>query len=213
MSQRGRGLLEIHPSKNPFYQTTASDIGRNIDERVKVDWNRPRDFSPASSFTTSGQMAMTSDDPSPATEQAPKKDFGEDFSFLYARSSDVIGGKLPKQMGTMAACMDSNPHKARSTMGSTVAAAPPQQRIHVKKDVNAILEVYKHEPKMENPLYATAMNEYGRKKPSVATFVADRRGRPQEFSNSFNGIKPKNSSLNTSLSKSTVHAKLDPQFM
>lgn len=208
MAQRGRGLLEIHPSKNPFFQTTASDIGRNIDDRVKVDWNKPRDFT----STRSGQMIDAREVSSPAAEQQPVKNYGEDFSFLYARSSDVIGGKLPKQMGPMSSCMDSNHSKTRNTVGSSVVA-PVQQRVHVKKDVNAILEVYKHEPKVENPLYATAMNEYGKKKPSVATFVADRRGRPQEFSNSFNGIKPKNSSLNTSLSKSTVHPKLDPQFM
>eukprot|EP01032_Pedospumella_encystans_P017722 gene17722-20189_t len=39
MSLRGRGLLEVKPSANPFFQTTTSEIGSKHDasEQWKVD--------------------------------------------------------------------------------------------------------------------------------------------------------------------------------
>lgn len=39
-----------------------------------------------------------------------------------------------------------------------------------------------------------------------------RAGIPQDFSRGFNNIKPQNTSLNTGITKSTIHPKLDPQF-
>jgi hypothetical protein len=53
---------------------------------------------------------------------------------------------------------------------------------------------------------------YGLKAPTAATFTVNRLGKAQDFSNSFNNVKPQNTSLNTGLSKSTVHPRLDPQF-
>jgi hypothetical protein len=50
------------------------------------------------------------------------------------------------------------------------------------------------------------------KKPSVATIVVERADIPQGFSKSFNNIKPKNTSLTTAISRSSVHGSLDPQF-
>jgi len=55
-------------------------------------------------------------------------------------------------------------------------------------------------------------NEYGKKAPTLATFVAERNCRPQGFSQSFGSVKFKNSSLNTGITRSTVHPTLDPQF-
>jgi hypothetical protein len=203
MTQRGRGLLEINPSRSPFFQTTSSDIGSSISDRANMEWDRPvlaRNGSNIVVNPTSNQSQTTK----------PPKD---EFSFLYARSSDVIGGKLEKKTNAMAACMDTHPSRQLRPQSEAPPVQPRGEREHVKKDVSAILAVYKHAPRPENPLYTTSSNEYGKKAPSVATYVAEREGRPQDFSKSFNGIKPKNSSLNTSISKSTVHPKLDPQFM
>lgn len=100
-------------------------------------------------------------------------------------------------------------HKRLQDSGANIVSKEEKP----KKDVEAILQTYKHQPKDENPLYTTSGNDYGRKSPSVATYVAERAFRPQDFSKSFNGIKPKNSSLNTSITKSTVHPRLDPQFI
>lgn len=57
-----------------------------------------------------------------------------------------------------------------------------------------------------------SQSDYGKKPPSVATLVIDRAARPQGFSRSFNNVKPQNTSLTTSITRSNVHSSLDPQF-
>ena len=83
----------------------------------------------------------------------------------------------------------------------------------VKPTLDEVLEPYKHRVKQENPVYATAANAIGSKKPDQATYNVDRLAVSQAFSNSFNGVKYRDLGLNTSLSKSVVHTKLDPQFL
>ena len=63
-----------------------------------------------------------------------------------------------------------------------------------------------------NVLLIILQNDYGKKIPSVATIVTERAARPQGFSRSFNNIKPMNTSLTTSITRSNVHSSLDPQF-
>lgn len=190
MTQRGRGCLEINPSSNPFFQTTANDIGKN----------------PQAITTWSNNVQLQS-----SQELTPKNVSiqKEDFSFLYARTSDVIGSKAVQKPSAMSQAMTTTPNFSRGN-----AIAPPLvNTVKVKADAEAVLRAYHHQPKDENPLYTTSSSEYGKKAPTLATFVADRESRPQGFSKSFQGIKPKNSSLNTGLTKSTVHPKLDPQFV
>ena len=195
MSLRGRGCLEINPSKNPFFQTTNADIGCKPADRA-IEWSRP----PVS--------RVTFDDKKPSPEESGN------FNFLYTRTSDVIGGRLePSQRGgKMAEAMAPIPtwKKPKSTL-STIKfeeeEAPPAP------DAATVLQHFRHVSKEEDPRFTTSSNEYGKKAPTIATFVASRESRPQGFSKSFNGIKPKNSSLNTSLTKSTIHPKLDPQFV
>jgi len=79
-------------------------------------------------------------------------------------------------------------------------------------EIDYMLDSWKQGTKAEDPRYTTTNNTFGFKAPTIATFVADRRGRPQGFSNSFQGIKPQNSGLNVGITRSTVHPSLDPQF-
>jgi hypothetical protein len=217
MSQRGRGTLEINPSRNPFFHTTSSDIGAKIHERSQMEWDRP-------SSNSSRGLLLDDQSPHQQLQQQDQQDkepnsannYGEDFSFLYARSSDTIGSKVPQRSSNnlLGQCMDTKPlvHKKRlQDTGTNILNG--ENNKPQKKNVEAILESYHHVPKDQNPLYTTSMNDYGKKLPSVATYVADRAYRPQDFSKSFNGIKPKNSSLNTAVTKSTIHPKLDPQFI
>jgi hypothetical protein len=217
MSQRGRGTLEINPSRNPFFHTTSSDIGAKIHERSQMEWDRPSSNSSRRIFDEQSPQHLQQEQ----QQQEPNaaNNYGEDFSFLYARSSDTIGSKVSQRSSNnlLGQCMDTKPliHKKRlQDTGSNVLSEQRQQPLgREKKNVESILQSYHHVPKEENPLYTTSMNDYGKKLPSVATFVAERAYRPQDFSKSFNGIKPKNSSLNTSVTKSTIHPKLDPQFI
>lgn len=214
MTQRGRGTLEINPSRNPFFQTTASDIGAKIHERAQMDWNRPSHSALLQQGGHEEYDERDDDQNKPTPSYA--NNYGEDFSFLYSRSSDTIGSKIEKSsQNILGQCMDTGPQirqkKKLQDIGQQTLIKSEQKP--AKKNVETILQSYNHVPKGENPLYTTSGNDYGRKPPSIATFVADRAYRPQEFSKSFNGIKPKNSSLNTSITKSTIHPKLDPQFI
>lgn len=195
MTQRGRGLLEISASKNPFFQTTNAEIGAKPADR-NIDWTRPQ------------VNRVTFEEKKPSPEE------NGNFSFLYTRTSDVIGGRLEASQrgGKMAQAMAPIPSwkKPKSTMSSIKfeEEAPVQT-----PDAATVLQHFHHVSKEEDPRFTTSANEYGKKAPTIATFVASRESRPQGFSRSFNGVKPNNSSLNTSLTKSTIHPKLDPQFV
>ena len=80
-------------------------------------------------------------------------------------------------------------------------------------DSDRYLQAYDHNPKRQNPLYTTTQNEIGIKAPSKATIVTERRSRCQAFSNSFNGVRVKDQSLNCYLTRSKVHKELDPHFI
>jgi hypothetical protein len=192
--------LEVNPSQNPFFQTTASGIGAKI---VNPNLGREQDENyqlanePDSDMTETGKV------------KKPEEEF--DFSFLYTRASDVIGSKQNLKPNKMASSMEH--HVVRPKRISPQEFVSTQNSGQVKCDIDAVINSYKHEPKVEDPRYTTAANDFGLKRPTQATYVADRLSRPQGFSNGFNGVKPKNSSLNTTVSKSTVHKQLDPQFM
>lgn len=47
----------------------------------------------------------------------------------------------------------------------------------------------------------------------MATITIERHPRMQNFSSTFQGIKPRNTSLNTSITRSNIHPDLDPQFI
>ena len=196
---RGKGTLEVRPSRNPFFQSTHSDLGTNPHDRVEWTGNP---------------------DPGMKTTQFSHADT---FSFLYSRESDRIGGKVSKPVfahpqlpskteflkkrrdDLQAKGLDNEDH-------DLLKLTQHRGKEYFKTDVNATLQVWKQGTKEEDPRYTTTNNEIGKKMPTYATYVAERFSRQQGFSNSFNGVKPMNSGLNCGLSKSSVHAKLDPQF-
>ena len=200
MTQRGRGTLEVHDSQNPFMQSTYRlDI---CSTRKPIQWARD------SSDNINGDSEAA--DPIPSAPASPGKSSKPDFSFLYARSSDVIGSKVDKSIGPLATLMDKPAHKMSVKNKHMRREEIRVETERPKVDVERVLQVYHHAPKPEDPRFTTSSNEYGKQKPSVATYVAERAALPQDFSKSFNGCKPMNSSLNTGMSKSKVHPKLDP---
>jgi len=193
--------LEVNPSENPFFQTTSSQIGANIvNPPVVQEKDEQDDF-----MLANASQSMTE------TEKVQKPEEEFDFSFLYTRASDVIGSKQNLKPNKMASSMET--HVVRPKRISPKEFVSTQNASQVKADIETVISSYKHEPKEEDPRYTTTANEHGFKRPTQATYVAERLSRPQGFSNGFNGVKPKNSSLNTTLSKSNVHKQLDPQFM
>ncbi len=200
MTQRGRGTLEVHDSQNPFMQSTYRlDL---CSSRKPIEWTKNSADGVHSEDAASEQIS--------STPVSPGKSSKPDFSFLYARSSDVIGSKVDKNVGPLSTLMDKPAHKMSVKNKHMRREEVRIEAERPKVDVERVLQVYHHAPKQEDPRFTTSSNEYGKQKPSVATFVAERAALPQDFSKSFNGCKPMNSSLNTGMSKSKVHPKLDP---
>jgi len=193
-----RGLLK--PSTNPFFQTTASDIGVRPEQRI--EWTGKAD---------------------PAMKCAAVSERKDTFGFLYSRESDRIGGLVPKpavESGHQAPLTKTEFLKKRRELLRTIGPdefdmellkVTKKEEI-VKPNVEEVLKVFNQGSKVEDPRYTSSNNEYGKKAPTVATFVAERAARKQGFSKSFNGVKPQSTGLNTGLTKSNVHPKLDPQF-
>jgi len=194
---RGRGSLEVKASTNPFMVRTSNDFG------IKhIGWSG----------------AVNPDFAKSMTVERP-----ESFSFLYTRESDNIGGKVHNPLDTKPRVLTKTEFLKkwraeqldRKDLGDSTLELSQEDANVTKRtteEVEKLLTVWKQGTKDEDPRYTSTNNVYGFKAPTVATFVADRAGRPQGFSNSFQGIKPQNSGLNCGLSKSTVHPSLDPQF-
>ncbi len=200
MTFRGRGALEIKPSTNPFMVRTSNDFG--IAPEEKVSW--------------SGAI-------NPNFAKSMKVKRPENFAFLYTRESDNYGGKVDTS------AVEAKPRVLTKTEFLKKWRGEQMQRPDVKdtielptddaykkkrsqEEIDYMLAHWKQGTKEEDPRYTTTNNTFGFKPPTIATFVADRRGRPQGFSKSFQGLKPQNSGLNTGITRSTVHPSLDPQF-
>ena len=191
MACRGRGTLEIRPSASPFFQPTSRE-----QESRTIDFAAPRIARPPQ----------------------PKPEDGFDFSFLYARANDDIGKKIPtsgSKLGSAMAKRLSLRDVTRLKSGIDRCSAAPEEKEDAEtitdptKLAEAIVKVYKHNPKDEHIMYQTSANEYGAQAPTVATLTAERSARSQQFSNSFNGIKYRDQGLNTSITRSNVHDGLD----
>lgn len=197
MANRGRGLLEVQKSTNPFFQTTNGEYGVNI----------------AQQLASKDKINLIPGDRSQIDVDKKYANKDEDFSFLYQRTSDKIGSTVPKGAPreytiTKAALAK----RRRETIKMLETIIPQDGRsekvIPTNEDVERTLRSWKQGTKWEDPRYITANNQIGFKAPTIATFVSDRKGTAQEFSRSFNGVKPSSSGLNTGLSKSTVHPSL-----
>jgi hypothetical protein len=194
MSVRGRGCLEVKQSTNPFFQTTTSDIGAK--QVAGVPW--------------------TVDGKAPPFHNS-KHTIDGNFSFLYTRESDRIGGKVAKPVMKETKLLTKTEFlkKKREEMAAAYTETDEdksRENVPMKRTAVGVLAVYKHASKVEDPRYTTSTSDYGKKPPSVATLVIDRAARSQGFSNSFNNIKAQNTSLTTAITRSNVHSSLDPQF-
>ena len=148
------------------------------------------------------------------------------MSFLYSRSSNDIGKGVPLSDAKLAHLYASAPSKSSVArkLGHVGETSDPKDFMNVSVSANQlvasetvvpiekVLNSYSHQPKPQNPLYATSQNEHGIKKPTVATYTAERCAMDQKFSASFNSQMPRDQGLNTSLTRSNCHSELDPQF-
>lgn len=136
MSVRGRGTLEIRKSTNPFFQSVGSDIGLNA-HNANFEWtvNGGPSFPVAKPYKVDGN-----------------------FSFLYSRESDKIGGKVPKpevsevRMLSRSEFLKQRRDKALETAQLDITAGETLDR---KPTADEMLATYRHDPKGEDPRYLT----------------------------------------------------------
>ena len=140
MSLRGRGLLEVKPSSNPFFQTTTSEIGSKHDasEQGKVDGKVP-------------------------PFQQGKHNVDGNFSFLYSRESDRIGAKVAKPVMQESKLLTKTEFLKKKREEFAASSSMYQEEYNReepqspgKRTAENVLAVYKHEPKYEDPRYSTS---------------------------------------------------------
>jgi len=147
-----------------------------------------------------------------STKSTTKK---HDLSFLYSRESDSIGRGISPSDSKLAHVLsqaESPCETARRKSIRVVVAAPGgggDTTTSSSSSRPSLFDSYEHKPKVQHPVYTTTANEFGSKKPTVATCSGVRLSRSQTFSNSFNKTMFKNEGLNTSVTRSNVHEKLD----
>mmetsp|Transcript_8661 Transcript_8661/g.16353 ORF Transcript_8661/g.16353 Transcript_8661/m.16353 type:complete len:184 (-) Transcript_8661:56-607(-) len=123
-----------------------------------------------------------------------------DLSFLYKRESDKIGHGIALSEYPLAKELRKKQEKRQRPLldrKSTEASSSAPSTLS-KNDVMRVLEAYHHDPKEENPLFTTTAKEIGSKKPSLATYNAQRHYVTQSFTKSFNNIMFRDHGLNTS---------------
>ena len=190
--------------QNPFMITSNMNYGINVLELKKVndilneeDHQRESSTEETAATPTKAQQA----------EQEDEENNYSDLSFLYTRESDRIGEYAELSQSPLAKQFRAKPPRRKKVKRAPEFA--PQEEPS-REVIAAVLESYNHAPKTENPLYQTSANSIGSKKPSLATYTANRHPRKQAFSKSFNRKMFRDHGLNTSMTKSNV---LDNQFM
>jgi hypothetical protein len=140
MSLRGRGLLEIKPSPNPFFQTTTGEIGAKPDDQIqwKVDGRQP-------------------------PFQHGKHAVDGNFAFLYTRESDRIGAKVAKPVMKETRLLTKTEFLKKKREEFAATFSPEEEEVlqdaaksPAKPTADDILAVYKHVPKYEDPRYTTS---------------------------------------------------------
>ena len=139
-----------------------------------------------------------------------------DLSFQYSRESDTIGKNLKYSDSSLAKVLSQKESLHEIAMRKKLSNSHNDGISNIHKEVldgsEEFLQRYNHDPKFEQPLYTTTANDYGIKKPSMATHNSKMYPKNQKFSKSFNCIMFKDQGLNTALTKSNVHGQLDPLF-
>lgn len=135
--------MEVRPSDNPFFQPVSHDLGRTSEHCP--DWK------------VNGRL--------PVFNSSQHKVEGN-FSFLYSRESDKIGGRVPKpeineaKMLSRTEFLKQRREKMLSEMTQEEREENSEMFAHssAKPKVNPedFLKIYKHEAKYEDPRYLTS---------------------------------------------------------
>ena len=160
-------------------------------------------------------------------EEESKATQPQDMSFLYSRESDRFGEGSTFSDSALSQVFRLKPSdsmnkrrknsafvKQLGSRGNNNGSSDSASKIVPKEEVNEILSQYNHNPKEQNPLFVTTANEYGRKRPTQATYQNNvRHGMSQKFSQSFNRTMFRDEGLNSAMTRSNIHDSLTPLFV
>lgn len=140
MSLRGRGTLEIKPNSNPFLQPVSGDYGIRPNEQI--EWK------------VGGKAPL----PAPSTHKVDGN-----FSFLYSRESDKIGGRLAKPHISQPRVLTKTEFlkKKREEMEAMMMTSEFEREEPVRteaprRSAEDMCKLYNHKPREEDPRYTTA---------------------------------------------------------
>ena len=162
----------------------------------------------------------------PGMAEESKATQPQDMSFLYSRESDRFGEGSTFSDSALSQVFRLKPSdsmnkrrknsafvKQLGSRSNNNGSSDSASKIVPKEEVNEILSQYDHNPKEQNPLYVTTANEYGRKRPTQATYQNVRHGMSQKFSQSFNRTMFRDEGLNSAMTRSNIHDSLTPLFV
>ena len=155
MHNRGRGLLEVQKSVNPFFQTVNGEYGVSV----------------ADQMASRDKINLVPGDKSKLDVDKKYENPDEDFSFLYARTSDKFGSTVPKGAPREYTISKADlARKRRETIKMLETIVPPENTAIAAKptaeEIERTLASWNQPTKYEDPRYTTANNQIGFKPPT-----------------------------------------------
>ncbi|OWZ12576.1 hypothetical protein PHMEG_00014239 [Phytophthora megakarya] len=199
MVSRGSSIHHTRRTNNPFMTTSSGVVGIDLHEKVTFDAPKLHSSSSYSHIGT-GQPHSTNT----LTE------------FMYQTTSGDLGnGVRAQERLRLSQRMDKFTVRKEVedsglvTIRHVDVTAPedcairPEDIMPKPIDVKAITEAHS-----QHPLYATSYREIGAEKSQLKVDI-ERQGRPNTFTNSFNGFRYRDFGLNTAVTKSRICDQLD----
>ncbi|KAE8906621.1 hypothetical protein PF005_g10411 [Phytophthora fragariae] len=193
MVSRGSTIHHTRRTNNPFMTTSSGVVGIDLREKVAFDAPQLRSSSSNNQIGTRPTNTLT--------------------EFMYQTTSGALGegherSRLSQRMDKLTL------HKEVESSGVVTirkvdVAAPedfavrPEDVLPKPIDIKAITEA-----RGEHPMYATSYRDIGADKAQLKV-EAERLGRPNTFTNSFNGFRYRDFGLNTAVTKSRICDQLD----
>eukprot|EP00644_Phytophthora_capsici_P012810 jgi/Phyca11/100927/e_gw1.5.401.1 len=195
MVSRGSSIHHTRRTNNPFMTTSSGIVGIDLHEKVAFDTPQLRSNNQISSQPRSTNTLT---------------------EFMYQTTSGNLGeGVRAKERCRLSQRMDKlTLHKEVEASGLVTirqvdvatpedCAMRPEELMPRPIDIKPITEA-----QSQHPLYATSYRDIGADKAQLKVDI-ERLGRPNTFTNSFNGFRYRDFGLNTAVTKSRICDQLD----
>jgi len=198
--------MNLLQSSNPCMVTTNQAYGLNLEDlrKEKVQLSHMRTDSPRDQYE----------------QDEDQKSKHLNLSFLFSRESDEYGRDIPPSDSYLAKALSEqrslSTRAKRKRFSSSLlqdSTSKGNNPTRLSQDeMEQWINQYSHKTKPEHILYSTTSNQFGSKKPTLATLPTTRHDISQKFSSSFHTVMFSDHGLNMALSRSRVHKSLDPSF-